>query len=253
MVRQNKRGDPRRYRKKYRRKKIKVCQIYNAVIVQICIADIAEAVTTRIPLVGISHHRAVIGTVDVQILICVDRQGRASRIESEERLKRRARPTLRSSVSERPGHGRSPVRQCSTRGRGQGHTVTEHPKARTLREFYEAFDDADPGSAVRQYLAANVIWHVAGANPLAGVFHGPDEVWQAMLRYGEHSGQTLHLDTRSIFADDEHAVAIHQATATPPGFRYEAHEVDLFHIEDGQIVEMWSFSEDQEATDRVWS
>ncbi len=74
-----------------------------------------------------------------------------------------------------------------------------------------------------------------------------------MTRYGEHSQGTLRLDTRSIFADDEHAVAIHRATANRPGFGYDAHEVDVFHISAGRITEMWSFSEDQAATDRIWS
>jgi predicted SnoaL-like aldol condensation-catalyzing enzyme len=74
-----------------------------------------------------------------------------------------------------------------------------------------------------------------------------------MARDGAHSHGTLQLDTMSIFADDEHAVAIHRATAQIPGFNYHAHEVDVFHINQGKITEMWSFSEDQAATDRIWS
>jgi hypothetical protein len=38
-----------------------------------------------------------------------------------------------------------------------------------------------------------------------------------------------------------------------PGFDYHAHEVDIFHISGKRITEMWSFSEDQAATDRIWS
>ncbi len=47
-----------------------------------------------------------------------------------------------------------------------------------------------------------------------------------------------------------HAVAIHVATASVPG---SAHEVDVFHIQNGMITEFWSFSEDQAGTDRLWS
>jgi ketosteroid isomerase-like protein len=73
-----------------------------------------------------------------------------------------------------------------------------------------------------------------------------------MLRYQRHSRGTLRLDT-SIMANDTHAVAIYLATASVPSFTYNAHEVDVFHVEDGLITEIWSFSEDQAATDRIWS
>lgn len=32
-----------------------------------------------------------------------------------------------------------------------------------------------------------------------------------------------------------------------------AHEVDIFHVEHELITELWSFSENQMATDRFWS
>jgi ketosteroid isomerase-like protein len=132
-------------------------------------------------------------------------------------------------------------------------TVAEHPNILVVREFYKAFESDDAETAVRGFLGPGITWHVAGDNTLAGTFHGPDQVWNAMTRYGEHSHGTLRLDTRSVFADDEHAVAIHRATAKVPGFDYHAHEVDVFHISGKRITEMWSFSEDQAATDRVWS
>jgi muconolactone delta-isomerase len=71
-----------------------------------------------------------------------------------------------------------------------------------------------------------------------------------MTWHNEHSRGTLRLDTRSIFAEDEHAEAIHRATAQVPGFNYHAHEIDVIHISGKHITQMWSFPEDQAATDR---
>jgi ketosteroid isomerase-like protein len=105
---------------------------------------------------------------------------------------------------------------------------------------------------VKAFLVPSVVWHVAGNNSLSGDFRGPDAVADQMLRYERHSRGTLRLDT-SIMASDSHAVAIHAATASLPGIMYQVHEVDVFHIEDGLITEFWSFSEDQAATDRIWS
>lgn len=122
-----------------------------------------------------------------------------------------------------------------------------------VRDFYDAFVGDDYEARVRRFLDEGVVWYVAGSNPLAGTFLGPDEVLAAMRRYGQHSGHSLRLDTRSILADEEHVVAIHHATARRGDFRYEAHEIDVFHLDGERIVAMWSFSEDQAATDALWS
>ena len=130
--------------------------------------------------------------------------------------------------------------------------MSEHPKAETLRAFYSCFDREDWVSQVKAFLAPAVVWHVTGDNPLAGNFSGPDAVTEQMLRYQDRSHGTLRLNT-SIMATDTHAVAIHVATASVPVFAYSAHEVDVFHIQNGMITEFWSFSEDQAGTDRLWS
>lgn len=129
----------------------------------------------------------------------------------------------------------------------------EHPDAAVLRAFYAAFTEPEYEAAVRRFLAPDVRWHVAGTNPLAGDFVGIEAVLAAMRRYGEQSGHSLTLDTRSVFADDSHTIAVHWATAEKDGVSYAAHEVDVFHIVAGRIAEFWSFSENQRATDMLWS
>lgn len=123
---------------------------------------------------------------------------------------------------------------------------------RTVREFYACFESRDYADRVKQFLSPSVVWHVAGNNPLAGDYAGPDAVTAQMQRYEQHSRGTLRLET-SIAATDSHAIAIHSATAASAEFNYAAHEVDVFHVGNGTITEFWSFSEDQDATDRIWS
>jgi ketosteroid isomerase-like protein len=131
--------------------------------------------------------------------------------------------------------------------------VSEHENAAVIRFFFAAFATDDYEPIVRECLAHDVEWHVAGNNPLAGDFIGVDAVLSAMRRYSEHSRRTLQLDTRSVFADEHHAVAVHWATAQREGITYQAHEIDVFHLSSGLITEFWSFSEDQDATDALWS
>ena len=129
----------------------------------------------------------------------------------------------------------------------------EHESVRYVRSFYAAFQTEDHEDQVHALLHPLVTWHVAGANPLAGDFVGVEAVLRAMRRFGEHSNHTLKLDTRLLFGDADHVIAVHLATAYRPGLDYSAHEIDVFHIAAGLIIEFWSFSEDQPATDALWS
>lgn len=131
--------------------------------------------------------------------------------------------------------------------------MSEQENEAVIRSLYAAFATDDYEPSVRGFLSDEVKWHVAGNNPLVGDFTGIDAVLGAMRRYGEHSHHTLRLDTRSVFADEHHAVAIHWATAQCDGFADQAHEIDVFHLVDGLITEFWSFSENQDATDALWS
>jgi ketosteroid isomerase-like protein len=131
--------------------------------------------------------------------------------------------------------------------------LPEHRNALLVKRFYEAFANEDWRTNVAQCLDHDVVWHVAGDNPLAGDFLGVDAVLGAMGRYSEHSDGSLTLDTKAVFADDEHAIAVHSATAQRGEFSYRAHEIDVFHLGADRVLELWSFSEDQIATDALWS
>lgn len=125
--------------------------------------------------------------------------------------------------------------------------------ASVVRAFYGAFDGRPYETSVATFLAPDVIWHVAGDNPLAGTFTGITEVLAAMRAYGEASNHTLRLDSMTLLADAHHVVATHDASATIERFTYRAHEVDVFHLRGERIEAFWSFSEDQAATDLLWS
>jgi ketosteroid isomerase-like protein len=115
--------------------------------------------------------------------------------------------------------------------------MADRGSAAVVRSFYAAFETEDHEAAIRPLLSPHVVWRVSGDNPLAGTFRGHTEV----------------LNTQVILGEGVHAVAIHDVSGIRHGRSYLAHEIDLFHVENGTITEMWSFSEDQVATDRMWS
>jgi ketosteroid isomerase-like protein len=64
---------------------------------------------------------------------------------------------------------------------------------------------------------------------------------------------SVQLELHDVVANDEHAVALQRATGSRKGKEYDALEIDIFHIRDGEVTEFWSFSEDQRLTDEFWS
>ena len=56
-----------------------------------------------------------------------------------------------------------------------------------------------------------------------------------------------------MLANDEHAVALMQATASRQGKQLDLRDVTVYHIRNGKVTEFWSFAEDQRATDEFWS
>ena len=131
--------------------------------------------------------------------------------------------------------------------------VDETSGVATVRGFYAAIGDRPYEETVSPFLDEQVVWHVARSNPFSGTFHGIRAVLDAMRNFGSASKGSLKLDTRTLLGDDRHVIAIHEATATVGEYEYAAQEVDVFHVSRGRITKFWSFSEDQAATDWLWT
>ena len=54
--------------------------------------------------------------------------------------------------------------------------MTEHPNVELTRRGYEAFAKGDMAT-LSELLADDVTWHVDGAGPLSGTYHGRVEVF----------------------------------------------------------------------------
>jgi uncharacterized protein len=61
--------------------------------------------------------------------------------------------------------------------------VTEHPNVELTRRGYDAFAKGDL-AALSGLIADDVTWHVTGAGPLTGTYHGRDEVFGFFGRPG---------------------------------------------------------------------
>jgi uncharacterized protein len=117
-------------------------------------------------------------------------------------------------------------------------TRTEHPNATLVREGLEAFNRGDMQS-IDQFIADDVVWHQIGAETVRGkqamaeVQPGGDVDWQ------------ITADVHDVVANDDHAIALVEATATRPDGRTLTYRTaEIMHIRDGKLTERWAFSDD---------
>jgi ketosteroid isomerase-like protein len=146
----------------------------------------------------------------------------------------------------RPGVGPGPL------SGKDAHIVADHPNAGLIKKGYDAFLKRDMAT-LDNLFAENVVWHAAGTSPISGEYRGRDAVFALFRQVNALSGGTFQIEVHTVLADDEHGVALTRATASREGKRLRAQSVNVFHVRDGMITEVWQASEDQPSIDEFWS
>ena len=119
--------------------------------------------------------------------------------------------------------------------------MSEHPNAALLRWALEAFNDGQM-DAMADFIADDVEWHyIGGTEPIRGK--------AAMLesRGSDSVDYTITTEIHDVVANDDHAVALVDATATRDGKTFKYHTAEIVHIKDGKLSERWAFSDDTAA------
>lgn len=125
--------------------------------------------------------------------------------------------------------------------------MAEHPNAALIRKGYAAFAEGDMATAAAPF-ADDVVWTVAGRSAVSGTYAGKAEVLGTFLAgLGERSGGSLAIEIETVVADDDHAVVLTHQTASHGGRTLDAHNIDVYTIRDGRIVEVRSTSFNPEA------
>ncbi len=127
-----------------------------------------------------------------------------------------------------------------------------HPNEERARKGFEAFSAGDM-DAVRETLADDIVWHVAGRSQLNGDYRGKDEVFSFFAKLMDLTGGTFRIDVHDILANDEHVVALTQSSAEREGRRWESRGAQVLHVNaEGQVTESWFHPEDMYADDEFW-
>ncbi len=125
-----------------------------------------------------------------------------------------------------------------------------HPNEDLLRRGYDAFAKGDMDT-LNELFADDVVWHSAGNNPLAGDYHGKQEVFGLFARLNELT-DSFEQELHDILANDEHAVALVRVRGSRGDRTMEQNAVHVFHMVDGKVKEYWLHNFDQAASDAFW-
>ena len=101
-------------------------------------------------------------------------------------------------------------------------------------------------------IADDAVWHAPGSNPYSGTFTGKEETLTRMGRLAQE-GVQISFDIHDVVGNDEHVVAMVDATVTKGSNSCHGRQVQVFHVRDGQLTEFWGYNEDQAAVDAVLS
>jgi ketosteroid isomerase-like protein len=118
--------------------------------------------------------------------------------------------------------------------------MSEHPNAAKARELLDAFNRGDV-QAIDSSVADDVIWHEIGRpEPRRG---------KASLMEEAPGAVDYEITARihDVIANDEHTIALVDATATRGGKTLSYRTAEIMHMRDGKITERWAFSDDTAA------
>jgi ketosteroid isomerase-like protein len=130
--------------------------------------------------------------------------------------------------------------------------LADHPNVANFRSIYTAFTAGDMDT-LASFVDEDVVWHTPGRHPLAGTFGGRDATFASFAEEFELSGGTYSVEVRDVFANDEHIVALLQATADRGAKRLDESYVIVFQMRAGKVCAAWEVWKDQASVDDFWS
>ena len=131
--------------------------------------------------------------------------------------------------------------------------MTIHPNAAIVREGFERFGQGDV-AALLGLFADDAVWHVPGANAMAGDYRGRDEIIGFLRRTAELTGGTYRVELLWVVADDEHTVAVYRAQGEREGDRaLDIEQALLIELRDGLWSDIRAQPLDQAAFDAFWA
>ena len=98
-------------------------------------------------------------------------------------------------------------------------------------------------------LADDVVWHVEGDNPSAGVYEGRQRVWDAVFDPLWASPARIHDD--DLLEHGEHVIALQRAIHNFGDGERTWQAVEVLRIAGDRVAERWEFTSDRASLDEL--
>ena len=118
--------------------------------------------------------------------------------------------------------------------------MADHPNAALARSAMDSFNTGD-WQAMSEFLDDDVVWHEIGrAEPRRGKA-------ELMAVARAQPDYDINAEVHDVVANDDHTIALVDATATRDGKTLDYRTAEIMHIRDGKVMERWAFSDDTAA------
>ena len=122
-----------------------------------------------------------------------------------------------------------------------------------LRAASAAFGRGDLGALRDQFLAENIVWHIAGTGPLAGDYEGIAQVMGVLGTISELSGGTVQAELHDVLISTDHTVALASIRAERSGKQLQLNLVHVIHGQNGKATEVWTHSSNPAGAAQFWA
>jgi ketosteroid isomerase-like protein len=128
--------------------------------------------------------------------------------------------------------------------------VPEHPNARLMRDFFDAFGAADR-ERLSRLMAPDLVWHFPGQSPISGEWKGVDGLLTGIRAIAMTLGRGNNgFELLRVLAGEDCAVTIHRDFYTGDDNHLDLRYALYVRIEDGKLAEVWEVPFDQAENDR---
>ncbi len=122
-----------------------------------------------------------------------------------------------------------------------------------VKKYFEALKTGNM-EQLSSVLSNDIIWHQPGKGLLSGIYQGKDKVFALFGQFMEISQGTFKINVVDYVAANEDYVTVQLSFSASNDLGSIAMRgIDVMKVKDGQIIEVWLFSEDQNAEDKFWN
>jgi uncharacterized protein len=131
--------------------------------------------------------------------------------------------------------------------------VAEHPNARLMRDFFDAFGAADR-ERLGELMAPGLVWHFPGQSPISGEWIGVDGLLSGIRAIAMTLGRGNNgFELLQVLAGEDCAVTVHRDFYTADDNHLDLLYALYVRIESGRMVEVWEIPFDQSENDRYYA